>query len=91
MQPIFFPNPNNLEPVKFMNPQNIMDYNFQEMIDKMITSQEKTDDYELRKMIKHILAKDYYQRAKEWLYKFGDAEWWREDLIITDSEDCEQK
>lgn len=70
--------------IKFNNAQNIIDHDFQEMIEKMIESQAKTDDYELRKTIKDILAADYYEKAVSWLKKFGDAEWWREDLIITD-------
>lgn len=54
------------------------------MIDKLEAVREKTDDYEIIKMSKHILAKDYYPEAISWLKRFSNSTWWREDLIITD-------
>lgn len=78
---IFFPNPNNLTPIKFMNDKNIIDYDFAELIDKMIESQSKTDDYELRMEIKRVLARDYYSKALDWLKRFKEAGWYRSDLI----------
>ena len=63
-----------------MNDNNILDNKFIEMIDKLETSLEKTDDYETRKMIRHIISKDYYLFAKKWLDVFREAIWYREDL-----------
>ena len=51
------------------------------MIDKLEAVRDKTDDYELIQMSKHILAKDYYNDAKLWLVLFRNADWWKCDLI----------
>ena len=67
--------------IDFMNRYDILDDNFKTMIDRMISGYEKTDDYELRMMIKHILSKDYYEKARTWFIKFKDADWYRDDLI----------
>ena len=80
MQPIFFSNSDNLTPVSFMNDKNILDNKFIEMIDKLESVREKTDDYNLILHTKLILAKDYYPEAVKWLTLFKDAEWWKEDL-----------
>lgn len=80
MQPIFFPNPNNLTPIKFMNDKNIIDYDFAEMMDKLIESQSRTDDHELRMEIKRVLARDYYIKARDWLKRFKEADWYRCDI-----------
>lgn len=50
------------------------------MIDKLEAVKEKTDDYELIKMSKHILAKDYYPEAILWLKRFKEAGWYKDDL-----------
>ena len=49
-----------MQPIFFSNPDNIISHKFKEMIDKVEAVREKTDDYELIKMSKHILGKDYY-------------------------------
>ena len=67
--------------ISFTNEHDILDNEFKTMIDRMLNGYDKTDDYELRKMIKHILAKDYYEKAKSWFIKFKDADWYRSDLI----------
>ena len=70
-----------MQPIFFSNPDGIVSHKFKEMIDKLESVREKTDDYELIKMSKHILGKDYYKDAKLWLVLFRNADWWREDLI----------
>ena len=50
------------------------------MIDKLEAVREKTDDHEIIKQAKYILAKDYYEPAKSWLKLFKDADWYRSDL-----------
>lgn len=70
-----------MQPIFFSNKYNITANKFKQMIDKLEAVREKTDDYELIKMSKHILAKDYYKDAKLWLVLFRDADWWRDDLI----------
>ena len=70
-----------MQPIFFSNPDNIISHKFKEMIDKLEAVREKTDDYELIKMSKHILGKDYYKDAVLWLVLFRNAEWWRNDLI----------
>ncbi len=67
--------------ISFTNEHDILDTEFKTMIDGMLNGYEKTDDYELRKNIKNILAKDYYEKAKSWFIKFKDADWYRDDLI----------
>ena len=66
--------------ISFTNNHDILDNEFKTMIDRMLDGYDKTDDYELRKMIKHILAKDYYKKAVAWFNKFKDADWYRDDL-----------
>ena len=68
-------------PILFPNQYKIMDERFYNMIDKLEAVREKTDDYELIKMSKHILGKDYYKDAKLWLKRCGNHKWWRDDLI----------
>ena len=67
--------------VIFQNPQNVITGKFKEMIDKLESVREKTDDYELIKQAKYILGKDYYKDARLWLTLFRNAEWYRTDLI----------
>ena len=70
-----------MQTIFFSNQYNITANKFKEMIDKLEAVREKTDDYELIQMSKHILAKDYYNDAKLWLVLFRNADWWRDDLI----------
>ena len=67
--------------ISFTNEHDILDNEFKTMIDRMLNGYDKTDDYQLRKMIKHILATDYYEKAVAWFKKFKDADWYRDDLI----------
>ena len=70
-----------MQPIFFSNPQGIISGKFREMIDKLDSVRDKTDDYELIKMSKHILAKDYYKDALSWFRLFKDADWYRSDLV----------
>ena len=64
-----------------MNDKNILDNKFIEMIDKLEKSLNNTDDYDIRKMIRQILAKDYYNDALLWFRLFKNADWYRLDLV----------
>lgn len=50
------------------------------MTAKWITYHNDIDDKTLLNQIDYTLARDYYGYAKNWLYKFEDAFWWKEDL-----------
>lgn len=65
----------------FSNVWDIENQNLIDLIKKWNKYNETIDDYPLLYNIKIILAKDYYDKAKEWLCIFKDADWYREDLI----------
>lgn len=66
--------------ILFSNKYDITANKFKEMIDKLESVREKTDDYQIISESKRILGRDYYKDAVLWLRLFSNAEWWREDL-----------
>lgn len=65
----------------FSNQYNIVDHKLNELVIRWDKYQNDIDSQTLLNQIKYTLAKDYYLMAKEWLNRFKDADWYREDLI----------